>query len=229
MASRSLIRLGFSLQRPALTSRIPTSRVLAFSTTSHRRNVDQEAEQFQAKINQMVREYAEFNNIDMYSDGTESSSSSGTTTGKDLVYYNDPLHRIQTLERLRIVPKDQSYYMANPPHEEIMRGLNDLLQRHINLPQIPRDQVDKRTTWLTQEDYKSMLGGVHFKPLYYKSVLRLLNQLVVIDPQLMPDEVRDVLAAFTKQKSDSWQEKKYPTLDHIGRAVAVGRRRNVLC
>jgi small subunit ribosomal protein S9 len=176
-------------------------------------------EQMSRRLKDIVSEYEDFN-------GIKSHRSVEDAQGKNLVQYNDTLHRSPELDRLRVVPKDKAFFMANPPHEEIIRELNDLAQKFVNLPTIPRDQVDNRTTWVTQEEYKSMLGGVHFKPKYYKTLLRQLNRLSTIDPQLMPAEVRDALSPFTKRKSDTWVQKSYPTLDAVGRAIAVGRRKS---
>lgn len=175
-------------------------------------------EQISRRLKDIVSEYEDFNGIKSHRTVEEAQ-------GKNLVQYNDQLHRSPELDRLRVVPRDKAFFMANPPHEEIIRELNDLAQKFINLPTIARDQVDNRTTWVTQDEYKSMLGGVHFKPKYYKTLLRQLNRLSTIDPQLMPAEVRDALAPFTKRKSDTWVQKSYPTLDSIGRAIAVGRRK----
>lgn len=177
-------------------------------------------EQLNSRLSDIVKEYEDYNGIK-----SPDKQSIEEVQGKNLVQYNDTLHRSPELDRLRVVPKDRAFYMANPPHEEIIRELNDLSQKYINLPTIPKDQVDNRTTWVTQEEYRSMLGGVHFKPKYYKALLRHLNNLSTIDPQLMPDEVRDALGPFTKRKSDTWVQKSYPTLDSIGRATSVGRRK----
>lgn len=177
-------------------------------------------EQLSRRLKDIVAEYEEFNGIRTQQRTVEEAQ------GRDRVQYNDTRHRSPELDRLRVVPRDRAFFMANPPHEEIMRELNDLAQRYVNLPTVPRDQVDGgRTTWVSQDEYRSMLGGAHFKPKYYKTLLRQLNRLSTIDPQLMPEPVRAALAPFTKRKSDTWVQKSYPTLDSVGRAISVGRRK----
>ncbi|CAN6633478.1 small ribosomal subunit protein uS9m [Trichomonascus vanleenenianus] len=198
--------LRLNLIRPSLR--------LAVSGIRYQSNIASQTP-FQKRSDEFVRDYERYNGLDV----TRSSADA------QLVNFNAPEHRSPELDRLRVVPRDRAFFMANPPHEEIMRGLNDLLQRHINLPTIAKDQVDNRTTWLSQEDYRAMLGGIHFKPKYYKELVRHLTRLSVIDPQLMPNEVRNNLAPFTKRKSDNYVAKKYPSLDELGRAIAVGRRK----
>lgn len=202
------LRLFSRALRPSNTS----VRLLRFSTSCIKQQNNNSLEN---KMSEMVRDYEQFNGIDTNGNALQ-----------DMVNFSDRQHISPTLEKLRVVPRDTSFYMANPPHEEIMRELNEILQQHINIPTIPRDQVDNKTTWLTQEEYQAMLGGEHFKPKYYKSLLKVLNRLCIVDPQLMPDQVRTALHPFTKRVSDNWAAKKYPTLDSIGRALAVGRRKS---
>lgn len=144
--------------------------------------------------------------------------------GEEMVGLNDPSHLMRNLDRLRVVPTGPSFYMANPPHEEVMRNLNSLLRTYINLPTVVREEAE-HITWITFQKYASTHGGTRLKPVQYKSLVRVLNRLASIDPQLIPSEVWTAITPFVRDRSSSNSSVGHKSLDEFGRAVAVGRRK----
>lgn len=154
-----------------------------------------------------------------------SARSSKGNLAEDTVNYGDSAHLRPDLARLRVVPRDRAFYMMNPPHEEVMRRLNELIQTYINLPTVQTKNTT--STWLSFEDYRSRVGAMRLRPTQYKQFIKLANRLNNIDPQVMPIEVEDLLA---KLKSENQQSGTFSLinklkLDQQGRAVAVGHRK----
>lgn len=152
------------------------------------------------------------------------SSESTSSTQGDMININAPEHLYAGLGRLRVIPKDKAFYMANPPHEENMRKLNDLLRTHINLPTVTREESTP-VSWSTFGEYSAVGGGTRLKPIQYKSLIKVLNRLSLIDSQLMPSQVWEAIAPFIKDRASKSSSILTKTLDEFGRAVAVGRRK----
>lgn len=170
-------------------------------------------QQLDSRIDALVAHFEDFNGLNA---GTKD------VHGRDLVQFNDTLHGTQGFEKLRVVPKDHAFYMANPPHEMIMRRLAGLVNKHINLPTTDSSS----TSWISQQDYSVMAGGTRLRPSDYKDFVRLANRLDSIDPQLKPDEVVTLLDAFRRADSAAKDgEKQHRQLDENGCAVSVGRRK----
>ncbi|VVT43477.1 mitochondrial 37S ribosomal protein uS9m [Magnusiomyces paraingens] len=152
------------------------------------------------------------------------SSNVGSSTQQDMVNLNDSEHMLRGLDRLRVIPKDPTFYMSNPPHEETMRNLNILLRKYINLPTVTRDET-AAVSWMTFEEYSAIGGGSRLKPIQYKSLVKLLNRLSLIDPQLMPNEIWEGIRPFVRDRGSKSSLSFQKSLDQFGRASAVGRRK----
>lgn len=148
-----------------------------------------------------------------------------SSTQPDMININAPEHLYPGLERLRVIPKNQSFYMSNPPYEEHMRKLNELLKKHINIPTVLREETGG-VSWTSFTEYSAIAGGTRLKPIQYKNLLKVLNRLSLIDPQLMPSEVFEAITPFVKDRSAHASSSLIPTLDEFGRAVTVGRRKS---
>jgi small subunit ribosomal protein S9 len=156
--------------------------------------------------------------------GMHGQRSEDEIKGISLIKYNDPRHLSPGMDRLRVVPRDRAFYMLNPPHEEQMRIFNDLIQKYISLPIIPKESF-QAPTLLPLEEYATNHGGHRLKPSQYLAFRRLALRLAQIDHQLMPEEVNAALQPFLRRNNAEVSLKKYKTLDSEGRAVAVGRRK----
>ncbi|CAG90446.2 DEHA2G09878p [Debaryomyces hansenii CBS767] len=132
------------------------------------------------------------------------------------------------LERLRIIPKLNTFYGGNPVHEENLNTLNGLIRKYINLPtRIVDDKEIQNTKFVSFEEYKTRIqSGTRLKPIHHKELTQLLHRLRSIDPELMPREVSDVLAKFANTSSESAKAaQKVKTLDEFGRAISLGKRK----
>lgn len=152
------------------------------------------------------------------------ASNVGSSTQQDMVSLNAPEHMTRDLDRLRVVPKDTTFYMSNPPHEESMRHLNNLLRKHINLPTVSREETTP-VSWMTLQEYSAIGGGSRLKPIQYKSLVKVLTRLSLIDPQLMPNEIWEGLRPFVRDRGSKSLSITQKELDEYGRASAIGRRK----
>lgn len=140
----------------------------------------------------------------------------------------DPVPKLLTtdfipeLEQKRIVPKSNTYYAENPPHEKIMRDLNDLLRKHITLP-TDSSRINK---WITYEQYQANGGGERLRPGEHRDLTAVLSRLYRIDAQLMPKEVEKMLERFTRSTTQQSRETIVKELDSQGRSKTVGRRKS---
>lgn len=140
------------------------------------------------------------------------------------VNFGDFFHHSQTLERLRVMPRDMSFYMANPHHEELMRKVGDILNKYANLPAVDPEKYH-RPQFLSYEEYRDKLGLERLKPQDYRNIIRLVTRLSQVDPQFVNDEIVAIVEAFSKPSSTTALERPPKTLDAYGRAIAVGRRK----
>lgn len=212
-------RLGLRLlpRKAAVFASCFSTGPVAFNTNNN--NVQQHSPKqrlglLDARIDALVAHYEDFNGI---------NSTAKDVHGKNLVNFNDSLHTSFGPDRLRVVPKDHAFFMANPPHEMIMRRLAGLVNKYINLPTVDQSAG----SWLSQQDYSVMAGGTRLRPSDYKDFVRLASRLDKIDPQLKPDEVTSLLEAFKRVDVMARDgEKQHKQLDENGRAVTVGRRKS---
>lgn len=143
------------------------------------------------------------------------------------VSFGDPAHSRPDLERMRVVPRHMAFYMSNPRHEEVVRRLNQLVQRYINLPTVdPKNYTSSK--WINPAEEESgttrRLTGPQKR--IFSDLVRRLDR---IDPQLVPREVEAVLACLRADSQVSGQavnQRKIKTLDSEGRAIAVGHRKS---
>lgn len=175
------------------------------------------ANPFEQRLQGLVKEYEKFNNIGSQVSADEARDAEG-------VQFKDERHLAPDLSRLRVVPRERAFFMGMPAHEEIMRTLNDLTMKNQTIPRLGRSEIEV-PTWLSLNEYRDMLGAKHFKQKYYRELLTSLNDLALMDPQLVPSSVPDALSRFVSLRSDGFIAKKPKTLDEVGRAIAVGRRK----
>lgn len=131
------------------------------------------------------------------------------------------------LERLRMIPKLKTFYSGNPVHEEYIAELNALIRKYCDLPTKPQSDGESQYNFIGFQAYKKMANsGVRLKETHHSELASLLHRLKIIDSELMPQEVKDVLKKFSV-KTDIFKQVKQieRQLDEYGRAYAVGRRK----
>ena len=100
------------------------------------------------------------------------------------------------------------------------------MRKYVKLPTQTNVSQEKRTTWLSFEDYALVGGGTRLKIIQYQQLLGLLNQLDSIDPQLINDEIKREVSMYQKKTAIQSNAKTFKTLDEFGRSVAVGHRKS---
>lgn len=210
----SRLSLGQSFRWPALPFQ---QLVRSISSSPALLSREETARKFKQQLDEDYQKMVQMN-------GMNRTQSEEDIRGTNLIRYNDQRHLSPEMNRLRVVPKDRSFYMLNPPHEEVMRTMNDLIQKYINIPTVPRESFVPPTL-LSQDEYATNHGGHRLKPSQYFAFRKLALRLAEIDPQLMPEEVNAVLQPYLRRHQDSMISKKFKTLDSEGRAIAVGRRK----
>lgn len=126
------------------------------------------------------------------------------------------------LEIKRIVPKHPTYYTSNANHENNLNELKSLERKFTNLPRVANIQGK----WLSMQQYEPMAGDERLKASQHKQLIKLLNRLNGIDPQLRPVEVQNVLTKYSRSSNMNEAGKKMPQLDEFGRSRTVGGRKS---
>lgn len=134
------------------------------------------------------------------------------------------------LERLRVVPTLKTFYGGNPVHEQHCDYLNGLIRKYCDLPTRPLDELGASYKFIGFEAYKKMAAlGLRVKETHHSELTLLLARLRVIDPQLMPDDVKTALEKFSVKLNIFKQVEQFErTLDEYGRAYAVGKRKRAV-
>ncbi|CUM63318.1 uncharacterized protein PRCAT00000889001 [Priceomyces carsonii] len=137
--------------------------------------------------------------------------------------------QVYEYERLRIVPNLRTFYGGNPLHEENLNMLNALIRKYINLPtRVLEEKEMQSQRFVSFEEYKkSVLSSTRLKPIHHKDLTLLLHRLRSIDQELMPKEVSDTLAAFTRKSNVTHKvQQEVQELDSFGRAHSSAKRKD---
>ncbi|KAI5961449.1 MRPS9 [Candida pseudojiufengensis] len=132
------------------------------------------------------------------------------------------------LNRIRTIPTLITFYGGNPIHENNMNQLKYLLRKYENLPtKVLSDEELSTQKFIGFDTYKEKTqSGTRVKKIHYRDLITSLNRLRVIDPELMPVEVIDVLNNYySKSANKSSLQTKLKTLDEFGRAKAKAKRK----
>lgn len=129
----------------------------------------------------------------------------------------------QNLNALRVVPASPSYFSTRPAYTDDLLHVQTLLRRTQLLPTLPADQVPK-TVWKTLAQYQAdSIEGVN--QARYRKILNVLQRLNAIHRSLMPMDVHATLTHYMRSVQPSEDPAKPLTIDQMGRARAVGRRK----
>ncbi|EER40388.1 40S ribosomal protein S9 [Histoplasma capsulatum H143] len=112
----------------------------------------------------------------------------------------------------RILPASPAYFTGTP---KFIDHVLKLEQIHSEAP---------RTAFLKHSDYKNAINE-EVPAAKYRQLQKILSRLNQIQPDKVPQEVKDILKTFTRL-GDPYQQKIVPKkLDEMGRARGVGRRK----
>ncbi|OQE21882.1 hypothetical protein PENSTE_c011G02108 [Penicillium steckii] len=123
----------------------------------------------------------------------------------------------------RIVPASPSYFSGNPRFVDHVLNLESLQARYAALPILPAGEAP-RMAWFKLKQFREYVGEqVPVKK--YKSLVKILQRLNRIQPEMVPGEVRSVLDSFLRPGNPYAQTREPPELDENGRARAKGKRK----
>ncbi|EEQ90140.1 40S ribosomal protein S9, variant [Blastomyces dermatitidis ER-3] len=123
----------------------------------------------------------------------------------------------------RILPASPAYFTGTPKFIDHVLKLEQIHSKYFLLPTVPPGEAP-RTAFLKHADYKNAINE-EVPAAKYRQLQKVLARLNQIRPDKVPQEVKDMLKSFTRP-GDPYQQKLAPkTLDEMGRARGVGRRK----
>lgn len=123
----------------------------------------------------------------------------------------------------RILPASPAYFTGTPKFIDHVLKLEQIHSKYFMLPTVPAGEAP-RTAFLKHSDYKNAINE-EVPAAKYRQLQKILSRLNQIQPDKVPQEVKDILKTFTRP-GDPYQQKIVPKkLDEMGRARGVGRRK----
>ncbi|PYH98852.1 hypothetical protein BO71DRAFT_479947 [Aspergillus ellipticus CBS 707.79] len=123
----------------------------------------------------------------------------------------------------RIIPVSGAYFSGSPKFIDHLLKLESILAKYAPLPTVEPTEAP-RMAWFKLPQFREVVGEpVATKK--YQSLLKILLRLNRIDQKLMPDEVRDALALFTRPGNPYGFQPAPPTVNENGISRAKGKRK----
>ncbi|KGO54065.1 Ribosomal protein S9 [Penicillium expansum] len=123
----------------------------------------------------------------------------------------------------RIIPSSPSYFSGSPRFIDHVLQLEALQAKHAALPIVATSEAP-RMAWFKLAQFRDFVGEpVPMKK--YKSLVKILQRLNRIEPDMVPTEVRDTLASFLRPGNPYAVENVPQTVDENGRARGKGKRK----
>ncbi|KAJ5280005.1 37S ribosomal protein S9 [Penicillium angulare] len=123
----------------------------------------------------------------------------------------------------RMVPASPSYFSGNPRFIDHVLRLESMQAKYANLPIVEAAQAP-RMAWLKLAQFRDFVGEV-VPVKKYRSLLKILQQMNRIVPEMVPNEVRQTLASFLRPGNPYSKEATPRQVDDMGRARAKGKRK----
>ncbi|KAK9860053.1 Ribosomal protein S5 domain 2-type fold [Penicillium brevicompactum] len=123
----------------------------------------------------------------------------------------------------RIIPASKAYFSGSPRFIDALLELEAIEAKYASLPTVaPIDAP--RMAWLKLPQFRDFVGEpIPMKK--YKSLVKILQQLNRIQPELVPTQVRDTLAKFLRPGNPYATEVVPRTVDESGCARGKGKRK----
>lgn len=123
----------------------------------------------------------------------------------------------------RIVPASPSYFSGSPRFIDNVLKLESLQAKYASLPTVGAGEAP-RMAWFKLAQFRDYVGEpVPMKK--YKSLLKILQRLNRIQPEMVPVEVRSELSNFLRPGNPYAAQNVPRTVDENGRARAKGKRK----
>ncbi|KAJ5475895.1 hypothetical protein N7475_001624 [Penicillium sp. IBT 31633x] len=123
----------------------------------------------------------------------------------------------------RIIPASPSYFSGSPRFIDHVLQLEALQAKHAALPVVATTEAP-RMAWFKLAQFRDYVGEpVPMKK--YRSLLKILQHLNRIQPDMMPAEVRETLGTFLRPGNPYAVDIIPRTVDEHGRARGKGKRK----
>jgi small subunit ribosomal protein S9 len=123
----------------------------------------------------------------------------------------------------RIVPASPSYFSGSPRFIDHVLQLEQLQAKYASLPTVAAGDAP-RMAWFKLAQFRDYVGEpVPMKK--YKSLVKILQRLNRIQPEMVPSEVRRTLESFLRPGNPYAVQHVPRTVDENGRARAKGKRK----
>ncbi|KAK4944664.1 37S ribosomal protein S9, mitochondrial [Elasticomyces elasticus] len=133
-------------------------------------------------------------------------------------------NQAKLLPKLRVVPRSASYFTAKPTFTDDLLALQAMVRKYQILPMSKAGEAPRKA-WKTHAQY--MLNVPEpVRTSAYKSILKLLSRLNYIHPNLLPEEVAQMLSRYERDVNPFLNRPKPTSVDEYGRARGVGRRKS---
>ena len=123
----------------------------------------------------------------------------------------------------RIVPSSASYFTAVPKTTDIIIGLERLLAKYQSLPTVHANNAP-RMAWLRAPDLTTAINE-EIPRKKYRTILKLVQRLNLIEPALAPQELRVQLEQFLRPGNPYGNRPAPQQVDEMGRSRGKGRRK----
>lgn len=123
----------------------------------------------------------------------------------------------------RIVPASPSYFSGSPRFIDNLLKLEALQAKYAALPTVSASEAP-RMAWFKLPQFRDFMGE-QVPTKKYKSLLKILQRLNRIHPEMVPDEVRGVLNSFLRPGNPYAVQHITRTVDENGRVRAKGKRK----
>ncbi|KAF8976486.1 37S ribosomal protein S9, mitochondrial [Entomortierella lignicola] len=132
-----------------------------------------------------------------------------------------PSSAYEPLSGFQLKPASPSYFTTNPVFNELIVNLDYTYSQYRPVTK-PFKQA-QRPNWLGKEALTAAVGVATLKTSQYRLIVSKLNQLATLTPR--PAPVDAIFNQFSKTEEQMAQKAKPRVVDHLGRALATGRRK----
>lgn len=123
----------------------------------------------------------------------------------------------------RIVPASPAYFSGSPKFIDHQIKLERLLEKYAQLPTLQAGEAP-RMAWFKLAQFRDLLG----EPIpakKYKNFQKVLQRLNRIQPELLPEEVRETLYSYVRPGNPYANKPAPKEVDEFGRARGKGKRK----
>lgn len=137
-----------------------------------------------------------------------------------------PELQLSQIRYARPVPVSASYFTRTPQFNDDHVRVLSLLRKHEHLPTISASEMP-RIPWKNLDDFRGITGE-QIKASQFGRGLAIAKRLNSIHPDIMPEEVKDAVRAWTRDMNPFLNQPKPIHVDKFGRAVGVGKRKEAV-